>query len=192
MRSQRVAASRPMTGGVTRGCAGCCTSPPRCQMRPRSGVLRRGVAARHGSRWAPRRGSLRPARRRRHGPARGHPGAPGDLLAAAAARTDGVGLPRFIERELRGFLRCGLLVHGFLRVRCEDCAFERLVPLSCKGRAVCASCGGRRMAEQAANLVQASVYISSPSPRLLLALAGPTCDGSTWRPSRRLRRRRRC
>jgi hypothetical protein len=29
------------------------------------------------------------------------------FLAAAAARTDGVGLPRFIERELRGFLRCG-------------------------------------------------------------------------------------
>jgi len=79
------------------------------------------------------------------------------FLAAAAARTDGVGLPGFIERELRGFLRCGLLVHGFLRVRCDDCAFERLVPLSCKGRAVCASCGGRRMAEQATNLVQAVV-----------------------------------
>ena len=61
------------------------------------------------------------------------------FLAAAAARTDGVGLPRFIEREFRNFLRCGLLVHGFLRVRCDDCAFERLVPLSCKGRAVCAS-----------------------------------------------------
>jgi hypothetical protein len=76
-------------------------------------------------------------------------------LAAAAARTDGVGLPHFIEREFRAFLRCGLLVHGFLRVRCDDCAFERLVPLSCKGRAVCASCGGRRMAEQAANLVAA-------------------------------------
>ena len=76
------------------------------------------------------------------------------FLAAAAARTDGVGLPRFIEREFRGFLRCGLLVHGFLRIRCDDCAFERLLPLSCKGRAVCASCGGRRMAEQAANLVE--------------------------------------
>jgi hypothetical protein len=73
------------------------------------------------------------------------------FLAVAAARTDGVGLPRFIERELRGFLRCGVLAHGFLRVRCDDCAFERLVPLSCKGRAVCASCGGWRMAEQAAN-----------------------------------------
>jgi hypothetical protein len=76
------------------------------------------------------------------------------FLAAAAARTNGVGLPHFIEREFRAFLRCGLLVHGFLRVRCDAGAFERLVPLSCKGRAVCASCGRRRMAERAANLVE--------------------------------------
>src|SRR5262249_40413045 len=61
------------------------------------------------------------------------------FLAAAAARTNGVGLPSFIEREFRAFLRCGVLAHGFLRVRCDDCAFERLVPLSCKGRAACAS-----------------------------------------------------
>jgi hypothetical protein len=31
------------------------------------------------------------------------------FLAAPAARTDGVGLPRFIEREFRAFIRCGLL-----------------------------------------------------------------------------------
>ena len=43
--------------------------------------------------------------------------------------------------------------HGFARVRCGDCAFERLVPFSCKGRAICPSCGGRRMAERAAHLV---------------------------------------
>ena len=77
-----------------------------------------------------------------------------DFLAAAAARTDGTGLPAFIEREFRSFLRCGLLIHGFLRVRCGDCAFERLIPFSCKARAVCPSCGGRRMAERAANLVE--------------------------------------
>jgi hypothetical protein len=47
-------------------------------------------------------------------------------------------LPRFIEEEFRGFLRCGA---------------DRLVPVSCKGRAVCPSCGGRRMAERAAHLV---------------------------------------
>ena len=73
----------------------------------------------------------------------------------AATATDGAGVPHFIEREFRDFLGCGALDRGFARVRCGDCAFERLVPFSCKGRAVCPSCGGRRMAEQAAHLVDA-------------------------------------
>jgi len=75
------------------------------------------------------------------------------FLAETAAATDGVGVPRFIEREFRDFLDCGALGRGFARVRCDACRFERLVPFSCKGRAVCPSCGGRRMAEQAAHLV---------------------------------------
>src|SRR5439155_497358 len=62
-------------------------------------------------------------------------------------------VPRFIEREFRDLLGCGALGRGFARVRCDACRFERLVPFSCKGRAVCPSCGGRRMAEQAAHLV---------------------------------------
>jgi hypothetical protein len=62
-------------------------------------------------------------------------------------------LPRFVERELRGFLDCGILAHGFLRVRCPVCREERLVPFSCKGRGFCPSCGGRRMADTAAWLV---------------------------------------
>jgi hypothetical protein len=49
------------------------------------------------------------------------------FLAAAAARTE-VSAAHFIEREFRAFLRCGVLAHSFLRVRCDDCAFERLVP----------------------------------------------------------------
>ncbi len=76
-----------------------------------------------------------------------------DFLAAVDARTDGSGLPPFVTAEFRKFLRCGVLAHGFARVRCGDCAFERLVPFSCKGRAFCPSCGGRRMAERAAHLV---------------------------------------
>src|SRR5439155_103183 len=67
--------------------------------------------------------------------------------------SDGGGLPRFVEREFREFLTCGALSRGFARVRCESCAFERLVPFSCKRRGFCPSCGGRRMAEQAAHLV---------------------------------------
>ncbi len=77
------------------------------------------------------------------------------FLAETAAASDGAGVPRFIEREFRDFLGCGVLARGFARVRCDACRFERLVPFSCKARAVCPSCGGRRMAEQAAHLVDA-------------------------------------
>jgi hypothetical protein len=76
-----------------------------------------------------------------------------EFLAAVDAQTDGSGLPGFIIKEFRKFLGCGLLSRGFARVRCGDCAFERLVPFSCKGRAICASCGGRRMTERATHLV---------------------------------------
>jgi hypothetical protein len=66
-------------------------------------------------------------------------------LRAAADRADETGLPGFIAREFREFLTCGVLAHGFARVRCERCALERLVPFSSKGRGFCPSCGGRRM-----------------------------------------------
>jgi hypothetical protein len=38
------------------------------------------------------------------------------------------GLPAFVEQEFRDFLTCGVLAHGFARLRCTECAFERLVP----------------------------------------------------------------
>lgn len=75
------------------------------------------------------------------------------FLREAASRTDGDGLPAFVEQEFRDFLTCGILAHGFARVCCGTCAFERLVPFSCKGRGFCPSCGGRRMTERAAHLV---------------------------------------
>jgi transposase-like zinc-binding protein/putative transposase len=75
------------------------------------------------------------------------------FVAQTASFRDGAGLPRFIDEEFRGFLRCGWLADGFARLRCEGCHLDRLVPFSCKGRAVCSSCGGRRMAERAAHLV---------------------------------------
>ena len=53
-------------------------------------------------------------------------------------------LPRFVERELRGFLACGILAHGFLRVHCDACGRDRIVAFSCKGRGFCPSWGGRR------------------------------------------------
>ena len=61
------------------------------------------------------------------------------------------GVPAFVEREFRQFLTCGIWAKGFARFRCDACHAERLVPFSCK--AVCPSCGGRRMAERAAHLM---------------------------------------
>ena len=71
------------------------------------------------------------------------------LQAAEAAGA----VPPFVEREYRQFLGCGVWARGFARFRCDACHAERLVPFSCKARAVCPSCGGRRMAERAAHLV---------------------------------------
>ena len=73
--------------------------------------------------------------------------------AEAATIRDGEGLPRFVEEEFRAFLRCGCLAAGFARLRWGTCGRERLLPFSCKGRGFCASCGGRRMTERAAHLV---------------------------------------
>ena len=76
------------------------------------------------------------------------------LLDQARARSDhGFGYPRFVEREFEKFLRCGLLCHGFVRVRCAGCAAERWVAFSCKTRGFCPSCTSRRMADSAAHLV---------------------------------------
>ena len=62
-------------------------------------------------------------------------------------------MPEFVRDEFEAFLECGILAHGFLRVRCADCAHEKLVAFSCKRRGFCPSCGARRMAGSAAVLV---------------------------------------
>jgi len=78
-------------------------------------------------------------------------------------------VPRFVERELRSFLDCGILARGFLRVHCDACRLDRLVPFSCKGRAFCPSCGGRRMADTAAHLVD-RVFPGVPVRQWVLSL----------------------
>ena len=75
------------------------------------------------------------------------------FLLEARLRSDGDGLPHFVERELREFLSCGQLERGFARFRCDACQQDLLVAFSCKGRGFCPSCTGRRMASLAAHLV---------------------------------------
>jgi hypothetical protein len=65
-----------------------------------------------------------------------------------------VTLPRFVKKELEGYLDCGLLQRGFARLRCDGCAETHLVAFSCKGRGFCPSCLGRKMSATAANLVE--------------------------------------
>lgn len=69
------------------------------------------------------------------------------------ADPEGGGLPRYVERELAAYLRCGILAHGFTRVRCQTCHDEVVVAFSCKRRGICPSCTARRMADTAAHLV---------------------------------------
>jgi hypothetical protein len=75
------------------------------------------------------------------------------FLEATRDPESGSGLPRFVEREFRKFLECGIHAHGFVRVRCLNCGDSLAVAFSCKGRAICSSCATRRMSMLAANLV---------------------------------------
>ncbi|MGH2982089.1 MAG: transposase, partial [Solirubrobacterales bacterium] len=56
------------------------------------------------------------------------------LATAGGSDPLGYGVPGWVERDFRAYLRCGILAHGFARIRCDACAAERLVAFSCKGR----------------------------------------------------------
>src|SRR6516165_882134 len=76
------------------------------------------------------------------------------FLASLADDPEASGLPAYVQREFYDYLRCGILAHGFLRLGCDTCHQELLVPFSCKRRGVCPSCAGRRMAQTATHLVE--------------------------------------
>src|SRR6266545_3804371 len=76
------------------------------------------------------------------------------FLASFEADPDATGLPAYVEREFYDYLQCGILAHGFLRLGCDTCHKELLLPFSCKRRGFCPSCAGRRMAQRAAHLVE--------------------------------------
>jgi Putative transposase/Transposase zinc-binding domain len=93
----------------------------------------------------------------------------------------GTGLPKFVKDEFDAFLECGILAHGFLRLRCANCTHDKLVAFSCKRRGFCPSCGARRMSETAAHLVDHVIpevpvrqwVLSLPIPLRLLLAAQP-------------------
>ena len=103
------------------------------------------------------------------------------------------GLPGFVKDECDVFLECDILAYGFLRLRCADCAHEKLLAFSCKRRGFCPSCVGRRMAQTATHLVDHIIprvpvrqwMISLPIPLRYLFAARPhsSCLTMCWRYS---------
>ena len=87
-----------------------------------------------------------------------------------------------MTKEFDEYLRCGILAHGFLQAKCEDCKHEKLVAFSCpllriyapaalvspftSHRGFCPSCGARRMASTAVHFVE---EVISPVPVRQLA-----------------------
>src|SRR4030095_3254850 len=76
------------------------------------------------------------------------------FLASLDADPDAKGLPDYVQREFYDYLQCGILAYGFLRLGCDTCKKELLVPFSCKRRGVFPSRAGRRRAQMAAPLVE--------------------------------------
>ena len=97
----------------------------------------------------------------------------------ARARAEGAPVAHFVEREIRAYLNCGVLAHGFLRVHCDTCGHDRLVAFACKGRGFCPSCGGRRMADSAARLVD-RVLPEVPIRQWVLTLPYPLRYRCAW------------
>src|SRR5437870_3738717 len=76
------------------------------------------------------------------------------FLASLDAVSLATGLPAYVQRECYAYLQCGILAYGFLRLGCDTCPKELLLPFSCKRRGFCPSCAARRMAQTAAHLVE--------------------------------------
>ena len=46
----------------------------------------------------------------------------------ALQRARGRPVPGFVEDEFRSFLQCGVFEYGFLRLHCDACGKDRLLP----------------------------------------------------------------
>jgi hypothetical protein len=81
-------------------------------------------------------------------------------------------LPVYVREAFESWLRCGVLEHGFPRVKCEHCQAERPVAFSCKQRGFGPSCGPRRMAESVRHLVD-DVFGARPVRQWVLSVPFP-------------------
>ncbi len=120
-----------------------------------------------------------------------------EMFAADVGRATSTGLPQFVKDDFDAYLECGILAYGFLRLSCDGCARDTLVAFSCKRRDICPSCGTRRMAETAADLVD-HILPRVPVRQWVLSFPmplehPPARAGARWRlPNHRRQRRRPC
>jgi len=103
----------------------------------------------------------------------------------------GASLPDFVKDEFDAFLACGILAHGFLRLRCGDCAHEKLVAFSCKRRGY-AECGNMLSGEAsegattsgfkrfAAAGSQRAPHIVQPWSEAISLSGGRNLPGRSW------------
>ena len=87
-------------------------------------------------------------------------------------------LPQFVRATFDRYLECGIPECGFVRMACADCGLQRALPMSCKRRGVCPSCGARRKEDVARHLVERVLphvavrqYVLSPPAELVGILA---------------------
>lgn len=71
----------------------------------------------------------------------------------ADREAEGCPLPDYVLEEFEAYLKCGILAHGFIRLKCQDCEDEKIVAFSCKKRGFCPSCCAKRKAETAAHMI---------------------------------------
>ncbi len=84
--------------------------------------------------------------------------------------TDDEAVPAYIERELKTYLECGILAHGFAQARCPDCTAEFLVAFARTRSRRVPSATTKRMAATAARILIDSVIPRVPMRQWVLAL----------------------
>lgn len=72
----------------------------------------------------------------------------------ADRQAKGQPIPDYVVEEFKAYLKCGILSHGFLRLKCDSCQEEKIVAFSCKKRGFCPSCCTKRMVEASSHLLQ--------------------------------------
>ncbi|MGQ4808395.1 IS91 family transposase ISPps1 [Candidatus Entotheonellaceae bacterium PAL068K] len=96
------------------------------------------------------------------------------FVATLAADATAKGLTDYVIEGFYAYLQCGVLAHGFVRLGGDTCSPPMRLAFSCKKREFCPLCAGRRMAQQAAHLVEPVIpwvlttrqwVVSVPIPR---------------------------